>query len=246
MLPRAQKKILGAAEALAAPIRRIALTHGHGDHIGSLDALAAALPGVEVLISRATRACWRRTSRSIPASRRTRSAAACRARRPARRACSSRRPRRLARGPRRARPHAGPDRVPRPARPHAVLRRRVRDARRRRDVRQAAPALPADGLRDLAQADRAGEAPGRCARSTPPGSRPATARSSSAGPRDGPRDRARGLAVARRGLDARRSSAPRSRSPTPTGSRRSRSRAWPPRSACARHRSTTTSPGARV
>ena len=35
----------------AAPIRRIALTHAHGDHIGSLDALAAELPGVEVLIS---------------------------------------------------------------------------------------------------------------------------------------------------------------------------------------------------
>ena len=30
---------------------RIALTHAHGDHIGSLDKLAAALPGVEVLIS---------------------------------------------------------------------------------------------------------------------------------------------------------------------------------------------------
>ena len=51
MLPRTHKKILAAAEALGAPIRRIALTHAHGDHIGALDALAAALPGVEVLIS---------------------------------------------------------------------------------------------------------------------------------------------------------------------------------------------------
>jgi glyoxylase-like metal-dependent hydrolase (beta-lactamase superfamily II) len=51
MLPRSSKAILGAAERLGAPIVRIALTHAHGDHIGSLDDLAAALPGVEVLIS---------------------------------------------------------------------------------------------------------------------------------------------------------------------------------------------------
>src|SRR5215207_2954503 len=50
-LPRSQKAILAAAERLGAPIVRIALTHAHQDHIGSLDALAAALPGVEVLIS---------------------------------------------------------------------------------------------------------------------------------------------------------------------------------------------------
>jgi glyoxylase-like metal-dependent hydrolase (beta-lactamase superfamily II) len=51
MLPRSHKKILAAAEALGAPIVRIALTHAHGDHIGSLDALAEALPDAEVLIS---------------------------------------------------------------------------------------------------------------------------------------------------------------------------------------------------
>jgi len=51
MLPRSAKAILRAADALGAPIVRIALTHAHGDHIGSLDELAAALPGVEVLIS---------------------------------------------------------------------------------------------------------------------------------------------------------------------------------------------------
>src|SRR5688572_14093654 len=45
------KRILAAAATLGAPIVRIALTHAHGDHIGSLDKLAAALPGVEVLIS---------------------------------------------------------------------------------------------------------------------------------------------------------------------------------------------------
>src|SRR5919201_5422693 len=51
MLPRSSKPILGAAERLGATIVRIALTHAHGDHVGSLDELAAALPGVEVLIS---------------------------------------------------------------------------------------------------------------------------------------------------------------------------------------------------
>ena len=45
------KRIQEAAATLGAPITRIALTHAHGDHIGSLDALAAALPGVEVAIS---------------------------------------------------------------------------------------------------------------------------------------------------------------------------------------------------
>jgi glyoxylase-like metal-dependent hydrolase (beta-lactamase superfamily II) len=44
------KHILAAAAAAGAPITRIALTHAHGDHVGSLDALAAALPGVEVVI----------------------------------------------------------------------------------------------------------------------------------------------------------------------------------------------------
>jgi glyoxylase-like metal-dependent hydrolase (beta-lactamase superfamily II) len=50
-LPRSTGPILGAARNLGAPIVRIALTHAHGDHIGSLDELAPALPGVEVLIS---------------------------------------------------------------------------------------------------------------------------------------------------------------------------------------------------
>lgn len=45
------KRILAAAGDLGAPIVRIALTHAHSDHIGSLDKLAAALPDAEVLIS---------------------------------------------------------------------------------------------------------------------------------------------------------------------------------------------------
>jgi glyoxylase-like metal-dependent hydrolase (beta-lactamase superfamily II) len=51
MIPRSQDGILAAARGLGAPIARIVLTHAHGDHIGSLDALAAALPNAEVAIS---------------------------------------------------------------------------------------------------------------------------------------------------------------------------------------------------
>jgi glyoxylase-like metal-dependent hydrolase (beta-lactamase superfamily II) len=50
-IPGSAKAIQAAAEALGRPIVRIALTHAHGDHIGSLDALAKALPGVEISIS---------------------------------------------------------------------------------------------------------------------------------------------------------------------------------------------------
>lgn len=51
MIPRSANTILDAAKRLDAPIVRIVLTHAHGDHIGSLDALAGALPEAEVLIS---------------------------------------------------------------------------------------------------------------------------------------------------------------------------------------------------
>ena len=50
-LPRSARPIRAEAERLGAPIRRVALTHAHGDHIGSLDELARALSGLEVLIS---------------------------------------------------------------------------------------------------------------------------------------------------------------------------------------------------
>jgi glyoxylase-like metal-dependent hydrolase (beta-lactamase superfamily II) len=49
-LPQGAKKILAAAADLDAPIARIALTHAHGDHIGSLDAVKAAFPDAEVII----------------------------------------------------------------------------------------------------------------------------------------------------------------------------------------------------
>jgi glyoxylase-like metal-dependent hydrolase (beta-lactamase superfamily II) len=41
--------LIAAAEQAGGAIRRIALTHGHGDHVGSLDALKAKL-GVEVFM----------------------------------------------------------------------------------------------------------------------------------------------------------------------------------------------------
>ena len=50
-LPGDGKGYQAHAATLGAPIRRIVLTHAHGDHVGSLDELAAALPGVEVIAS---------------------------------------------------------------------------------------------------------------------------------------------------------------------------------------------------
>jgi glyoxylase-like metal-dependent hydrolase (beta-lactamase superfamily II) len=51
MLPRCERAIRSAADRQGAPIVRIVLTHAHGDHVGSLDALVEALSGVEVSIS---------------------------------------------------------------------------------------------------------------------------------------------------------------------------------------------------
>jgi glyoxylase-like metal-dependent hydrolase (beta-lactamase superfamily II) len=51
LIPRSAKHIRAAADRLGDRIARIALTHAHGDHVGSLDELAESLPGVEVIIS---------------------------------------------------------------------------------------------------------------------------------------------------------------------------------------------------
>lgn len=45
------KAILQAAKDHGAPIRRILLTHDHGDHVGSLDELHQLVPDAEVMIS---------------------------------------------------------------------------------------------------------------------------------------------------------------------------------------------------
>jgi glyoxylase-like metal-dependent hydrolase (beta-lactamase superfamily II) len=50
MIGGSHKAILAAAADLGQPIVRIALTHAHGDHIGSLDALKQELPDAEVII----------------------------------------------------------------------------------------------------------------------------------------------------------------------------------------------------
>ncbi len=49
-----QKTIMAAAETIGLPITRITLTHAHGDHVGSLDEVAALLPGVEVAFTSRT------------------------------------------------------------------------------------------------------------------------------------------------------------------------------------------------
>jgi glyoxylase-like metal-dependent hydrolase (beta-lactamase superfamily II) len=51
MVPKSANAALAAAGRLGRPIVRIALTHAHGDHIGSLDELARQLPNAEVSIS---------------------------------------------------------------------------------------------------------------------------------------------------------------------------------------------------
>lgn len=51
MLSGSAEGILAAAAGLERPIVRVVLTHAHSDHAGSLDALAARLPGVEIAVS---------------------------------------------------------------------------------------------------------------------------------------------------------------------------------------------------
>lgn len=49
-IPGSAAAISAAAARLGLPIVRIALTHAHGDHAGSLDALHALFPSAEVLV----------------------------------------------------------------------------------------------------------------------------------------------------------------------------------------------------
>lgn len=48
-MPRTGGALIAAANAAGAPIRRIALTHGHGDHVGSVDELKRTL-GADVSV----------------------------------------------------------------------------------------------------------------------------------------------------------------------------------------------------
>ena len=50
-IPGQAKNIAKAAQQLGAPIKRILLTHAHGDHVGSLDKLHALLGTVDIAIS---------------------------------------------------------------------------------------------------------------------------------------------------------------------------------------------------
>jgi glyoxylase-like metal-dependent hydrolase (beta-lactamase superfamily II) len=51
LIPGSEGAILAAAGALGRPITRIAITHGHVDHVGSLDPLRARLREAEVVAS---------------------------------------------------------------------------------------------------------------------------------------------------------------------------------------------------
>lgn len=46
--------IRAEVERLGKPLRRILITHAHADHVGSLDALAEAFPGIDIAASRRT------------------------------------------------------------------------------------------------------------------------------------------------------------------------------------------------
>lgn len=52
MIPGSARAILDAAHSLIRMLRRIALTYVHGDHVGSVDALANVMVGIEVAVGR--------------------------------------------------------------------------------------------------------------------------------------------------------------------------------------------------
>jgi glyoxylase-like metal-dependent hydrolase (beta-lactamase superfamily II) len=56
---KAARDLIGAAQKAGGEIRRIALTHGHGDHAGGLDAIVGRLgDGVEVLLGEPDARVW--------------------------------------------------------------------------------------------------------------------------------------------------------------------------------------------
>src|SRR5437773_155288 len=70
MLGGSADGILGVARDLDAPIVRIALTHAHSDHVGSVDALLEELPDAELLIG-AREARFAAGDKSLEADERT-------------------------------------------------------------------------------------------------------------------------------------------------------------------------------
>ena len=124
---------------LGAPIVRIALTHAHGDHIGSLDELAAALPGVEVLISARDARLLHKDMSLDPGEpqRKLRGSYPGAKTRPTRTLAAGD-TRRLARGRRGAGPHARPRRLPR----HAATARCCAATRTRRSAASPRPRRP--------------------------------------------------------------------------------------------------------
>lgn len=48
---KAARQIVQGAALKSLPIKRVVLTHAHDDHVGSLDALVAAVPDIEVIMS---------------------------------------------------------------------------------------------------------------------------------------------------------------------------------------------------
>ena len=53
------KDILAAVQEIGLPLRRIALTHAHGDHIGSLDEVVGQTPDAEIALTARTEAFLR-------------------------------------------------------------------------------------------------------------------------------------------------------------------------------------------
>ena len=170
MLPRSGKAVRSAAEALGRPIVRIALTHAHGDHVGSLDELAGALPGVEVLISgRDARLLAKEKVLDPGEPGKLRGSYPGAETRPTRTVEAGDRIGSLE-------VVAAPGHTPGHVAfldvrdQHPLLRRRLLDPRRRGHLGQAEPALPAPGPRHVAPADRARE------RARPAGAGPGAAR----------------------------------------------------------------------
>ena len=52
LIRNSAKTVLAQADEIGRPITRIALTHSHADHMGSLDELAGQLPDAEVVVGR--------------------------------------------------------------------------------------------------------------------------------------------------------------------------------------------------